>query len=90
MSSVTSLRIAFALVAIGIQIVISAPTCAQGGWQLSRNVEIIAGSGPGGAQDDMKKNYWTGDHLRSREAAAYMDAQYQELKAILGELLARP
>ena len=33
----------------------------------------------------MKKNYWTGDHLRSRDAAAYMDAQYQEPKAILGE-----
>lgn len=38
-------------------------------------------------QEDMRKNHWTGTHLRSKEAAAYMEAQSQELKGILGELL---
>ena len=38
----------------------------------------------------MRKNHWTGSHLRSAEAASYMEAQLQELKGILGDLLVQP
>lgn len=38
-------------------------------------------------QDEMRRNHWAGEHLKSREAAAYMDAQSKELKSVLGDLL---
>lgn len=39
--------------------------------------------------EDVRKNFWVNNHLASKAARPYFTAQYDELRGILGELLAK-
>jgi len=89
-----SISVAVWIAALAAQIATEA--WSQPAWRPDKAVEVITSSAAGGSNDQVARTMqkilqdgvhdWDGQFLRSRDAAKYLDAEYNATKAIMAEL----